>query len=531
MNIYFIGMMISLAVYVLIGLAVSRKIRSVDDYYVAGRRAPMLLIAGSLVASYTSTGTFMGDAGQAYDGAMSSLILLATMQTAGYILGAVFFGRYLRRARVLTIPEFFGKRFVSKKMKGLAAVTAITMMTVYLLSVMQGVGTLMSTVTGVGYNWCIFITLIVLTFITVIAGSRGVLITDTLMAAVFTVALLLAVVFIGSRQGGWWQAVAQTARDPETAEMLSWAGKPGALFATGAENLLWGLVYGIVWMSVCMVGPWQSSRYLMAKDEHTVVRSAVPAALGVFLLETLVCMSAVFVHLYKPELDSSPQVLIWAAMNAMPKLLGVILLTGVLAAGISSATTFLSLIGASFANDVLGSRSSSDHIRTGQIAMLLISAVVLLIAVLNPPSIFWVTYLGGAIVASAWMPVVVACIAWKRLTRTGAFCGMLAGFLSCFLLRLYTGLTGTVLPVWLDPSIVGMGCNVAAMVIGSALTRVTPEEMQVRASLFVMPASERDPKEVRRTMSWAKGMVGVGVLVTVLLLLLWVIPYLRAVRV
>ena len=99
MNIYFIGMCISLAVYIVIGAIVSRKIKSVEDYYVAGRRAPMVLIAGSLIASYTSTGMFMGDASQSYMGNFTSILLFAGMQSAGYIIGSVFFGRYLRRSR------------------------------------------------------------------------------------------------------------------------------------------------------------------------------------------------------------------------------------------------------------------------------------------------------------------------------------------------------------------------------------------------------------------------------------------------
>lgn len=202
MNVYLIGMFISMMIYVLIGVFVSRRVKDANDYYVAGRRAPVLLIAGSLIASYTSTGMFMGDAAQCYDGAFTSIILFAGMQSAGYVIGGVFFGRYLRRSGVLTIPEFFGKRFVSKNLRKLAAITAIIMMAVYLLSVMQGIGTLMNAVTGLNYNICIIVALAVFTIITVIAGSTGVLITDTLMATLFTAALIISAVVISGKMGG-----------------------------------------------------------------------------------------------------------------------------------------------------------------------------------------------------------------------------------------------------------------------------------------------------------------------------------------
>ena len=169
MNIYFLGMCFSMFVYIIIGMVVSKRVKSVDEYYVAGRRAPVFLISGSLIASYASTSMFMGDAAQCYDGAFSSLIILSTMQTAGYIIGAVFFGRYLRRSKVLTIPDFFEKRFCSTKIKKLAAITAIVTMTVYLLSIIQGICTLMNVVTDVDYKLCVILSLLVITFVTVLS--------------------------------------------------------------------------------------------------------------------------------------------------------------------------------------------------------------------------------------------------------------------------------------------------------------------------------------------------------------------------
>ena len=117
MNIYFIGMCITMAIYVIMGLFISRKVKNANDFYVAGRRAPTLLIAGSIIASYASTGLFMGDAAQCYDGAFFTIILTIGMQNVGYIIGAVFFGRYLRRSKVMTIPQFFGKRFCSRSLQ------------------------------------------------------------------------------------------------------------------------------------------------------------------------------------------------------------------------------------------------------------------------------------------------------------------------------------------------------------------------------------------------------------------------------
>lgn len=524
MNIYFFGMLIAMAVFLLIGFYVSKKVRSAEDFYVAGRRAPVLLIAGSVIASYIGTGLFMGEVGEVYDGLFAPILIDAILASTGYIVGSVYFGRYLRRSRTMTIPEYFGKRFCSRRMHILAAVTAVVTMTVYLLSVMQGIGTLMSSVTGLDYNLCMVLAWVVLTAITVLAGSRGVLITDTLMATVFTLALVVGAFAISGRLGGWYPAIRELASRPELSDLLSWSGRLGYLYDSGAENIAWGVVYGVVWMSVLMVAPWQASRYQMAKNESVVVRSGIWAAFGVFWVYILAYIPSILLHLAEPEVNSSSEVMIWAAMHMMPTVLGVVLLVGVLSAGISSATTFLSLIGASVANDVFRAEGKRS-IAVGRLAMIGAAAAVLVLAVFNPPSIFWIVYMGSSIIASSWMPVALASVFSKRVTKTGAFCGMLTGFVVCFAMKLYVNLSGVTLPVVFDPSLVGMATNVIAMAIGSALTRVTAGEKQMREALHVLPAEERDPAEAQKTLKTARIGLLLGLFITAALLVVWIVPY------
>lgn len=532
-NIYLIGMCVSMVLFLLIGFFISRKVKNKNDFYVAGRKAPVLLIAGSLIASYTSTGVFMGDAATFYDGGFSAMILLSGMQVAGYILGAVIFGRYLRRSQVYTIPEFFGKRFCSTPMRKLSAVTAIVTMVVYLLSTIQGIGTLMSVVTKLDYRICVIIATAVFMIICILSGSRGVLITDTLMALLFTLAAIVSVIVIASKNGGWFTSIDKIANDESLKGLLSWGGRSGALYDDGISNVVWGIIYGVVWMSVCMAGPWQSSRYLMAKNESTVINSSFIAAIGIFVLEFFIGMAAVFVNLNNPEMGETSHVMIWAAMNILPTFLGVLLLTGVLSAGISSATTFLSLIGSSVANDFMvktGAKNDKTSILISRISMLIAGCLVLVLSLVNSPAIFWIVFFGGAIIASSWMPVTIASIVSKRVTKTGAFCGMLTGFVSCFVLKMISFIAKITLPVYLDPSFVGIILNVVAIIIGSACTKVTEEEKQARQALFVTPQTEINCLLMRKTLKNTKWSILIGVFVLIVLVAFWAIPYLVSVN-
>ena len=67
MDIYTTTIVTSILVYVVIGNYAGRGVKHLDDYYVAGRRAPTLVIAGTLVASVLSSTIFLGGAGFAYE--------------------------------------------------------------------------------------------------------------------------------------------------------------------------------------------------------------------------------------------------------------------------------------------------------------------------------------------------------------------------------------------------------------------------------------------------------------------------------
>ncbi len=523
MNVYFLGMAISMVFYIVLGIAISRKVKNVNDFFVAGRQAPTILIVGSLVASYCSTGLFMGDVGEAYSGFFTPFMMTVMMQVGGYVLGSVFFGKYLRRSEALTIPEFFGKRFDSRPLRVLAAVTAIITMSVYLLSVMQGIGTLMNYVTGVDYNVCILLALITFAVLTVLSGSKGVLITDTLMFGIFTAASIIAIGIIVGKLGGWTVAVKNVTRLNPT--LFSWHGDLSHLYPTGTENMVWAVLTGLTWMAVCAVGPWQSSRYLMAKNEHVVVRSAVWAAVGVAVLEFFVPTTAVLLNIYADKIPGSTESMIWAVMNLTPTIVGVVSLTGVLAAGISSATTFLSLIGSSVSNDIFVIESDKKKLTMGRIAIVAACLVVLILAVFNPPQIYIVLLLSGTVVVCSWFPVCIASIWSKRVTKTGAFIGMLCGFVGCAAMKIIGSVGGVSLPIYFDSFVVGLIANLLGLVIGSALTRPTVKETEEREKLFLIPKGEATAEEIRKTKRTLIGFMMFGVTVTIVLILLWVMPY------
>lgn len=527
MNIYLIGVAASMIVYLAVGMFAGRKVKDVNDYYVAGRNAPTILIVGSLVASFLSTAAFLGDTGEAYSGIFIAMVIGGIMQSTGYMFGAPLFGRYISRGEALTLPEYYGKRFCDPKMQKLAGITTIVAVIAYMLSAIQGISTLMNAITGLNYSLCVIIAWTSFAVFTIWSGSSGVLITDTMMFLVFLLAALIGIPFVIKAAGGWFPAIAELATQTTRPGIISAGGNLDYLYPTAAGNLTWAITYGAIWMIVGAVSPWQTSRYLMAKDEKTVLKSAFFSSTTSMIIVTLLYFTAVFVYKINPDLVPS-QSITWAAMNIMPKLVGVILLTGILAAGISSASTFLSLCGFSLTNDILKLDKNTDvkkQLKISRYGMIVVSLVVLVLAYFNPPQIFWITFFGGSVVASSWAVVSFGSIWSKKLSSFGAFCSMLLGFVVCVTVKGYSVVKGVTLPPLLDSFVLGLAASVIGAVVGTKLKPKTEAEQKEQDKLFV-----KTGESVAGMRKYGFVYLGFAVMLTILLLVFYAIPYTNAVK-
>jgi Na+/proline symporter len=257
------------------------------DYYVAGRNAPTILVSGTLVASYLSTVAFMGEIGFAYDGYAVLFLIFIAINVTGYALGVLAFGRYLRRSGVLTVPEFFGKRFDSRPLQAVAGGTIIIGIGAYLIAVTQGMTLLISDITGINYGLALLVIWAGYTAFTLYSGSPGVLVNDTIMFFVFMLAGILGMSWLVGEAGGPTAAVSKLAGLDAKSGLLSWHGVvtgANAQFGSPAEALTWAVTLGVVWALIVAISPWQSSRYLMAKNEHVALRSAFVATGSVLFL-------------------------------------------------------------------------------------------------------------------------------------------------------------------------------------------------------------------------------------------------------
>lgn len=534
-----IAIIVSFLIYIAIGIIVGTKISDKASYYVAARNAPVILITGSLIASYLSTVAFLGEAGFAYEGYPMLLLTMAAFNAAGYVVGAMFFGRYLRRSEALTVPEFFGKRFNSPMVQAAAGITVVVGIGFYLIAVTQGVTLIISDILGVSFWAALLVFWVAFTSFTFFSGSPGVLVTDTIMFCVFTFAAVVGVTFLAIDAGGPSAIAASLTEVGSKPNMLNWSGVTGANsdFSTPAEGIFLWVVLGLVWGIIVATSPWQSSRYLMARSEHVAIRSGFVAMGAILILYAFLALGAASVNVFNADISPTELVYVWAAQNIFPTWLGVLIIAGVVSAGLSSASTFLSLIGFSAVNDILPAFSGrgqeeatnqATDVGSGllfnRLIMLGAGVIVLVVTLYSPPAVLDIGIFAATLFAASWGPLAFLSIYSRRITKWGALASLVAGFVTVFVFEALRTFAGVSLPVYLEPVIPGWIVSLAALYVADMGSHPDTEGEAFRSSLLHDRKGKPAPAQIQRTLRYVL-VAGLScVIVIVFLLLVYVIP-------
>ena len=528
MDVFTLTIVVSLILFIAVGYYAGKSVKDLDDYIVAGRRAPTILIVGTLVASVMSSVAFLGEAGFTYDGQMGAYMLFPSTSAAGYVIGALFFGRYLRRSRATTVAEFFGQRFNSFRVQQASGIIIVLSLGVYLLIVTQGAAILLSDLTELTYVQSLILAWLSYTLFTMYSGSKGVILTDTLMFLLFTGATLVFAYYIVSDLGGIASSIESMAQLESKPGIASWSGivGPGTEWPTAMDYLIWAFVIDLAWSAVYIVGPWQAGRHLMARDEHVVLRSAMYAFMIVVLLQITIYGLGGIVNLVKPDITPSETVLVWAARNLVPEFLGALVLAGIIAAALSSASTFLSLVGFSASNDVV-EREKDLSLRATRLVMMIVGFVVLLASLYFPPNIFWLMLFVGTVYASSWGPVGLMSVWSKRITESAAYWGMITGFVFNVIPAALEYLGYIKWPSFLHPAIIGTVVSLVTILVISRRSAVTQSEAAYRTKLHITPAEDRDAKKVRTTMIAPIVLILYGCIMPFLVVDYYIKPYQR----
>jgi SSS family solute:Na+ symporter len=187
---------------VAIGVYLSSRQKSTEDYFLAGRRMPWLAVAMSMYASLTSAVTYMGLPGLAYRSNITLIVVCVISPLLAPFLILLFYPFY-RRLRVTTSYEYIGLRF--------GRTARLTVSGLFLLARLGWLGTViyapalaLATATGMNLAVSILLMGVLATVYTVLGGLSAVIWTDVAQFLILVAgAVGLAVALPGMVPGGF----------------------------------------------------------------------------------------------------------------------------------------------------------------------------------------------------------------------------------------------------------------------------------------------------------------------------------------
>lgn len=190
-----------------IGVWISRRIATEDDYLVAGRRLGPLLATFSIFATWFGAETVIGSAGEAF----ASGVSLGSAEPFGYGLCLVLMGLFLARPLwnrgMTTLADLYRARF-GLGVERLAAVLLIPASVLWAAAQIRAFGTVVSLVGDVPIGAAISIAALFVIAYTTFGGLLADAYTDVIQGIVLAIGLVLLLVVTVQHVGGVGAALA-----------------------------------------------------------------------------------------------------------------------------------------------------------------------------------------------------------------------------------------------------------------------------------------------------------------------------------
>lgn len=223
------GVLIGVLGYVLLQLAVAfvvaRRIRTEDDYFVAGRRLGWVLASSSVFATWFGAETCISAAGQVYaDGLTRTSVEPFAYGVCLLVMGAVFAAAFWR-SRITTLADLFRSRF-SRRVERFAAVLLIPTSLLWAAAQIRAFGQVLASASALEVETAIAIAAGLVIVYTSFGGLLADVVTDVIQGVALVVGLVVLAVIVVGDLGG--PAAAWAALDPGRIRLFA-ADGPGFL--------------------------------------------------------------------------------------------------------------------------------------------------------------------------------------------------------------------------------------------------------------------------------------------------------------
>ncbi len=428
-----------------IGIVAWRLTKNLSDYILGGRRLSASVTALSAGASDMSGWLLLGLPGAIYLKGMSEGII-----GFGLVLGAYLNWKFIApRLRVftekfgdsLTLPDYFENRFAdnSKSIRILSATVILIFFTFYTASGLVAGATLFESSFHMNYQMALWIGAIVIVSYTFLGGFLAVSWTDFVQGLLMLLALVIAPIAAIYELGGWSETLSII--DNTHQQLLSSgikANNPiepfsGLTLIGGLSLLAWG--FGYVGQPHILARFMAISSVSEVPKARRIAMSWMVASLVGSITTGLVGIAYFQIHpeagLEQLQTNSEAVFILLTQVLFNPWVSGV-LLAAILAAVMSTIDSQLLVCSSAITEDfyrnfVRKTASQNELIWVGRLSVLALALIAIIIASDPNASVLSLVSYAWAGLGSAFGPLVILSVLWKRMTLSGAIAGIIVG--------------------------------------------------------------------------------------------------------
>lgn len=468
------------AVMVFVGIQCRRHATDVRGFVLGGRNVGPWLTAFAYGTSYFSAVIFVGYAGQfGWKFGIASTWIGVGNAILGSLLAWVVLGRRTRlmsqHLESATMPEFFGKRYLSPALKIAASILVFIFLIPYTASLYNGLSRLFEMAfPGVSYSVCVIV-MAVLTGIYVIAGGyMATAINDFIQGIIMLVGIVAVIAAVLADNGGFITAL------NGLAEIEAPGNAPGAFNSFFGPDPL-GLAFVVVLTSLGTWGlPQMVQKFYAIKTEKDIHKGTIISTLFAVIVAGGCYFLGGFGRLFTDKLTFLPDgsiaggfdAIVPTMLSTLPDILIAIVIVLVLSASMSTLSSLVLASSSTLTLDMIKGHIVKNMSEKKQVFIMRVLIVVFIaisaFIALNKDKLSAIADMMGiswGALAGAFLAPFLYGLYWKKATKASVWASFIFGAGIMILNMLFR----SSFPVILQSPI---NCGVIAMLAGLVIVPV-----------------------------------------------------------
>ena len=425
--IVYLGILAALAIWS------RRETHTLAGYYLAGKKLPFWVVAFSTNATGESGWLLLGLSGMGYAvGVQAYWVVVGEILGIGaaWWLVARRLKKFGDEADAITVPDVLAAKFADKwhLIRGIAVAIILVMVTAYVTAQMVASGKAFQSFLGMEYSTGVIVGSIFIIGYTFVGGYKAVSYTDVVQGVLMLLGIIAVPIAAVAYAGGWGEVQSNLVlQDPALVDMFA---------VSDGNKPAWIAIASFIAIGLPFLGvPQLLVRFMSARDDGEIKKARI-VSMSVLLIFTAGAVTAgVAGRALYPGLEDAETIFPVLSNNLFPPIIAGMLLVVVLSAIMSTVDSLLLLASSAVVRDtyqkIIGTDKSEETLSNyGKIVTVIIGAIAVVLGIQEPRVIFDFVLASWSGLGSAFGPVIIGILYYKRITWEGVVSGMLGGFVA-----------------------------------------------------------------------------------------------------